>query len=210
MKRNPRTVSIGAIAVLILAATVGGARLAAAHCDTLDGPVVASAKVALEQGDVTPVLKWVGPEHEQEITSVFDHVLAVRELGAEAKAMADRYFFETLVRIHREGEGAPYTGLKPGGAVDPAVTMADQALESGSVDRLANALSAHVDAGIRERFARALRAKKHSDESVDAGRDFVEAYVGFTHYVEELHLLATSNSEHHGRDGGETAAIHQH
>jgi hypothetical protein len=33
-------------------------RIAGAHCDTLDGPVVMTAKAALEKGDVTPVLKW--------------------------------------------------------------------------------------------------------------------------------------------------------
>ena len=30
-----------------------------AHCDTLDGPVVAMARIALDKGDVTPLLKWV-------------------------------------------------------------------------------------------------------------------------------------------------------
>jgi hypothetical protein len=160
--------------------------------------VVAAAEIALERGDVTPALKWIRPEHEGEIRAVFAHVLAVRQLGPEARDMADRYLFETLVRIHREGEGAPYTGLKPAGAVDPAVAMADQALEDGSVDRLVDALSGHVAAGIRERYARATEARKHADDSVEAGREFVEAYVQFTHYVEGLHLLATSESAHHG------------
>jgi hypothetical protein len=41
--------------------------------------------------------------------------LCVRTLDLEAKALADRYFFETLVRLYRAGEGAAYKGLKPAG-----------------------------------------------------------------------------------------------
>jgi hypothetical protein len=43
----------------------------------------------------------------------FTKTLAVRKQSKEAKELADMYFFETLVRIHCAGEGAPYTGLKP-------------------------------------------------------------------------------------------------
>ncbi|MDH3838545.1 MAG: DUF6448 family protein, partial [Desulfobacteraceae bacterium] len=107
-----------------------------AHCDTLDGPVVQTARIALEKGDVKPLLKWVRADDEKEIRVAFQKTLAVRAKGAKAKELADMYFFETLVRIHRAGEGAPYTGLKPGEAVDPAVALADKALESGSVDKL--------------------------------------------------------------------------
>ena len=42
-----------------------------AHCDTLDGPVVATAKAALEKGDITPVLKWVKGDDEREIKEGF-------------------------------------------------------------------------------------------------------------------------------------------
>src|SRR5210317_1037120 len=112
-----------------------------AHCDTLDGPVVQTARIALEKGDVTPLLKWVHADDEKEIRVAFQKTLAVRAKGAEAKELADMYFFETLVRIHRAGEGAPYTGLKPGEAVDPAVALADKALESGSVDKLVDVLT---------------------------------------------------------------------
>ena len=207
---SKRPLTITATGILILATSLVGGRFAGAHCDTLDGPVVATARLALEQGDATPVLKWVSSEYEQEIKTVFAHALAVRELSPQAREMADRYFFETLVRIHREGEGASYTGLKPAGAVDPAVAMADQALEDGSVDRLANALSGHVEAGIRGRFARAVEAKKHADDSVDDGREFVEAYVQFTHYVERLHLIATSGAGHHAEARDEPTGIHGH
>jgi hypothetical protein len=208
-----RTANSVARTVVITLALVGVAlapRVASAHCDTLGGPVVTTAKQALEKGDVTPVLKWVKPAQEAEIRAAFGRTLAVRKLGPEAKEMADMYFFETLVRIHREGEGAPYTGLKPAGAVEPAVSMADQALETGNVDHLASAISTHVVAGIKERFARAFKAKKLADDSVAAGREFVEAYVQFTHYVERLHLDATTSVEHHGEGASEEQAGHGH
>ncbi len=171
-----------------------------AHCDTLDGPVVKTARIALEKGDITPLLKWVRAKDEKEIKDAFEKTLAVRAMGAEAKELADMYFLETLVRIHRAGEGMPYTGLKPNGAVDPAVVMADKALETGSVDKLVDVLTKAMANGIRERFQHASETKKHADDSVSAGREFVEAYVIFTHYVEGLHTIIKGNSGHHGEE----------
>jgi hypothetical protein len=168
-----------------------------AHCNTLNGPVVADARKALASGDVTPVLKWVATDDEQMIRSAFQKTLAVRKLGAQARDLADMYFFETLVRIHRAGEGAPYTGLKPGTNIDPAVALADKALESGSVDKLTDTLGQAMVKGARDRFQRALETQKHADENVSAGREFVEAYVIFTHYVEGIHLLIKGNTAHH-------------
>ena len=168
-----------------------------AHCDTLDGPVVKTARIALEKGDITPVLKWVQADDEKEIQAAFQKALVVRTRGPEAKELADMYFFETLVRIHRAGEGAPYTGLKPGAAVDPAVALADQALESGSVDKLDGVLSKAMSKGIHERFQHAGEARKHADDSVAAGREYVNAYVIFTHYVEGLHAMIKGDGEHH-------------
>lgn len=171
---------------------------AEAHCDTLDGPVVETARKALASGDVTPLLKWVSADDEQMIRTAFHKTLEVRKLGTQAQDLADMYFFETLVRIHRAGEGAPYTGLKPGTAVDPAVALADKALETGSVDKLADTLSQAMVKGIRDRFQRALESQKHAGENVSAGREFVEAYVMFTHYVEGLHAQIKAGAEHHG------------
>ena len=168
-----------------------------AHCDTLDGPVVESARHALATGDVTPLLKWVPIDDEHLIRAAFQNTMEVRKLGGPAQKLADMYFFETLVRIHRAGEGASYTGLKPGTEVDPAIALADKALESGSVDKLVGVLTDATAQGIRERFRQALKTKKHADESVAAGREFVEAYVIFTHYVEGLHASVKGGAEHH-------------
>jgi hypothetical protein len=187
------TLFIATVIALILAAPSPGW----AHCDTLDGPVVSEARIALESGDVTPLLKWVRASDEGVIRSAFELARSVRTLGPEARELADTYFFETLVRIHRAGEGAPFAGLKPAGNVDPSIALADNALETGTVEQLSSALVKHVAEGVRERYERTAIAKKHAGDSVDAGRAFVAAYVEFTHYVEGLHQAATRTASHH-------------
>ncbi len=171
---------------------------AGAHCDTLNGPVVATARVALEKGDITPVLKWVKPEAEPEIRAAFKQALAVRKGGPEARDLADRYFFETLVRVHRAGEGAPYAGLKPADAVDPAVQAADRALDGGgSINAVVNMVTGDIAEGIRLRWQHVQEAKKHADDSVEAGRRYVEAYVEYVHYIENLRLGARAGHGDH-------------
>ncbi len=167
--------------------------IAAAHCDTLDGPVIQDANKALEAKDITPVLKWVKAKDEKAVKAAFNKALA--EKGANAEA-AHNKFFATLVKIHRAGEGAPFTGLKPAGAVEPAVAEADKALASGSADALVKLVTDDITAGIKKRYERAAAAYKHKDESVAQGREFVEAYVDFTHYVEKLHMDAIGKGSH--------------
>lgn len=181
--------------------------IASAHCDTFEGPVVMDAKAALEKGDVTAVLKWVKKENEGEIKEAFKKTLAVRKQGKEAKELADMYFFETLVRIHRAGEGAPYRGLKSE-KPEPIILEADKALESGSVDNLIGYLINAVRDGIRDRFDHAKETKKHSNKSVESGRKFVEAYVEFTHYVERLYMDATKAA--HGKPDVTMVEEHHH
>ena len=181
MRPTSLLAAVAAAAVLLAPAR------ALAHCDTVDGPVVLDARAAFAAGDVTPVLKWVKAEREAEVRAAFRQALAVRGLGAEARALAEQYFFETLVRVHREGEGAAYTGLKAAGtAVEPGIAAADAALASGSVDELVKLVTSGADRGLRQRHARALAARQHAAESVERGREFVEAYVDLMHYAERL------------------------
>ncbi len=191
----------GALSTLLLP------RRAGAHCDTLDGPVVADARAALGKGEVSPVLKWVKIEYEPEIRAAFKKAVAVRGQGPQAQEVADMYFFETLVRLHRAGEGEPYTGLKPAGTdPGPAVKLGDQALETGSVDELVKLVTAQVETGVRGRFAQALHARKAAAEDADnlmAGRASVAAYVEFVHYVEGLYSAAGAVHAHHGEAGAE-------
>ncbi len=198
--------SIPVVAALV-AALPG---LVAAHCDTLAGPVVATAQKALEKGDVTPVLKWIKPENEGEIRALFDRTLKVRAKGAEAKDLADMYFYETLVRIHRAGEGAPYTGLKPGEAIEPIIRATDEALKTGDIEEVVKHVTKAVEKGIRERFASTAAAAKHADESVAAGREYVENYVVFTHYVEGVAMMAEGGAGEHGHAEASAPAEHGH
>lgn len=180
---------IAAITVFFLAAP----RNAAAHCDTLDGPVIQDARKAIEVRDITPILKWVKPKDEKAVRAAFNKVLASKSKSSET---IEHAFFTTLVKIHRAGEGAPFTGLKPAGAVEPAVAEADKALTSGSVDALTKLITEDIAAGIKKRYERAADTYKHKDESVAQGREFVEAYVTYTHYVERLHQDATGKGAH--------------
>ncbi len=185
----------GAIIFISLSGlAISGLNYAYAHCDTLDGPVMEDAKTALQKGEVTPVLKWVKKESEPEIRAAFEKALTGRKLNQDT---ADMEFFETLVRIHRAGEGAPFTGLKPSGSVEPIIAEADKALETGSVDDLTQEMSKHLADDINERFERALQLRKDKDESVEAGREYVEAYVEYVHYMESLHKAVAGKGGHH-------------
>jgi hypothetical protein len=181
------------------------------HCDTMDGPVITEAKIAPEKGDFTPVLKWVRKEDEDEIKKAFEETLGVRKLSPQAKDLADMYFFETLVRVHRAAEGAGYTGLKPAGQVEPVIAAADKAIESSPLDDLAKEISTLIMSGIRQRFNHVVETKKHTNESVEAGREYVAAYVEFVHYVERLHNDALGTAAPHAEaEGKKPQPEHEH
>ena len=184
-------VAIGLAATL----TLGVCGSAAAHCDTMDGPVVQDARKALAANDVTPVLKWVQQKDEKTVRAAFASALAAK--GKKNAEAAEHRFFAALVKIHRAGEGAPFTGLKPAGAVEPVVAEADKALASGSPDALVHMVTEAVATGIKSRYERAAATAHHKDESVAAGREFVAAYIEFTHYVERLQQDAEGHAEHH-------------
>lgn len=193
MKIVHRMRTLAAAAALSLAALAVPAD-AFAHCDSMDGPVVVAAQQALLTGELEPMLIWVRPQDEAEVRSAFEQVQRVRTQGGEAAALADRYFFETVVRLHREGEGASYTGLKPAGIdFGYAVPAGDAALESGSVEELRHLLHHLVDHRLDELFAEASQRRDFAPTDVAAGRAFVEAYVHFMHFGEELEAMATGH-----------------
>lgn len=178
----------GALGLAGLALVLVGANFAFAHCDGLDGPVVKAAQKALQTNNVNLVLIWVQKENEPSVKALFQQTLTVRKLSPESKALADRHFFETLVRLHREGEGAPYTGLKPAGRdLGPAIPAADRAIESGETAALERLLVNEMRAGLREAFGRVQARRKYDANDVAAGREYVKAYVEYLHFVERLH-----------------------
>ena len=161
------------------------------HCDTLDGPVVKAARLALETRDVNLILPYVPKEGEAEVIRAFDKVLPLRNNGA--RELADLYFFETVVRIHRVGEGAAYTGLKPAGLDEgPIIPIAEKALETGSPDQLIAALTDHIRAEVMRRFNRLPELKKHASDSLEAGRDYVEAMLGLQVWSHKVYQYASS------------------
>ena len=161
---------------------------ALAHCDGLDGPVVKAAQRALETRNPAFALIWVQEKDEREIQTAFDQTLAVRELSPQAKELADRFFFETVVRLHRAGEGAAFTGLKPAGRdLGPAIPAADEAIRVGSVEPVRRLLIGVLDERLREQFGAAMSAKTFESNDLPAGRAYVRAYVEFIHFVERLY-----------------------
>jgi len=208
---NNTRIPLGMTGVLL--AWLGGSTLlvdtAKAHCDTVRGPVIVTAQAALEKGDVIPVLKWVKREHEAEVRAAFQKTLTVRTKGPEAKELADRFFLETLVRLHRAGEGEPYTGIKEE-PVEPIVALADQAVESGVAEGLIEKLTAHLGQGIRQRLQKAVEARKRAEQGVGAGREYVGAYVQYVHYVEGLHNAVLGVSPHAAEVAGSQASHEGH
>jgi hypothetical protein len=170
------------------------------HCDSMDGPVVKAAIASLDSGDMTAILPFVPEEGEAEVTEAFEKVMKVRAQGQEAKDVADRYFFETVVRIHRAGEGAPFTGLKPAGlGHGPVVPVAEKAIEEGSAEDLVQLLTDAVEEQVRERFERVMRLKSEADEGggVKEMREYVEAMLGLEVYSHRLYECAHAEPHDH-------------
>ena len=183
---------------------------AKAHCDSMNGPVVEAARKALTARDVTLILPYVQPAAEAELTAAFDHALAVRALGPEARELADRFFFETAVRLHRVGEGAPYTGLKEAADHGPALAAAEAAVQSGDVEEVEHLLMEAVQEGTAAKFAAIAAARAHAEEeqTVAAQREQVEAELIFEKYVYELYTAALGTAVH--PEGQVEAPVHSH
>ena len=160
-------------------------RTASAHCDTQDGPAVADGRRALETGNVNIALKWVPEADEPDVRDAFARAVAVRDLSPEAQDVADRYFLDVLVRIHRAGEGAGFNGIKPSGApVPPQVVAADQALDSGTIDPLRGLVADERWQELQRRFDRAVALKDFDTDDLVAARKYMQAYVSFFKYAE--------------------------
>jgi len=202
-----KTIATRFLVAGLLSTVLGWSGSALSHCDTLDGPVVGAARKALDSGNVNLVLVWVQKKDEAEIRNAFQKVRAVRTAGGQAKELADMYFFETLVRIHRAGEGAPYTGLKPAGKPEPAIAVADKSVETGQLEPVAKLIAQRMEKGLHGRFDAMIAKKKYKPDDVASGRAFSSAYVEYVHYVERLYGAAETLSPEHAQ---EKAPVHLH
>jgi hypothetical protein len=208
MSRNKVVTSV-ALSLLALGLTLVVPARVLAHCDGLDGPVVKAAQKALEMHNLALALMWVEAKDEPEIRSAFEQTIAVRALSPQARELADRYFFETLVRVHRAGEGAPFTGLNTAGRdLGPAIPAADQAIDDGSLDPLLKLLTGAVQESLRERFNEVVRNKAFQPADLATGRAYVKAYVEFIHYVERVYEASTAGAYGHFEETERTLHVH--
>jgi hypothetical protein len=171
--------------LLFVLISIFSTNLLFAHCDTMDGPVVADAKKAIDQNNVNYVLKWVQPDNEKEIIEAFNLIMKVRDLSPDTKQLADKYFFETIVRLHRNGEGMAYTGVKPSGTpIDEKILAADKSIELGNLTPLIGLVPLNKQQELKNRFDKVLSLKNFDINNIQAGREYIEAYVQFFHFAE--------------------------
>lgn len=168
------------------------------HCDSMDGPVVKAAIEALDSGNVRMVLPYVPKEGEQEVINAFEKVTQIRNTGPDVKDIADRYFFETVVRIHRAGEGAAFTGLKPAGLdVGPVIPLAEKAVETGDTQALMKILCTAVQAEVQSKSNRVQQLKTYAEGPVDEAREYVSAMLGLQVWSHKLYQFIKA-PPHHG------------
>ena len=184
---------------LLLAST--GAQ---AHCDSIDGPVAKAAQSALEEGNVNPVLAYAPAAAEDEIRGAFERSRKVRGIGGDARELADHAFLETVIRLHRAGEGAVYTGLKPAGInYGPAIPAAEKALLTGDLAALKAVLVEEIEHALTERLAHVRELKDiplnpKTSAEVPHTRERVSAELGFITFAETLRQAAQGRgAEHH-------------
>ena len=186
-RKRTRAVNVKAFIVALFAMLLMGTQSTFAHCDSYDGPVIKEAMEALASNNANLVLKWVDKADEPEIKALFKKTYELKNGDKEIYTIVEKHFLETLVRLHRATEGVGYDGLKPAGSASPIVVMADNAIETKSVDDLLSKFTAHLDKVVREKFDKVEELAIVKNESVEKGRAYVAAYVDYTHTLEEMH-----------------------
>jgi hypothetical protein len=167
------------------------------HCDTRDGPVVKAVIKALETGNLNYVLIWIPKESEKDLKGIFEKTLRARKAGKDAQEVADDWFFENTIRLHRAGEGAPYTGMKPAGLSEgPVVPRAEKAIETGDPKESIGFILKTVEDDLTHRFHHVMEKKKYDVNDVAAGREFIEAFIGWVVYSHHLYMSVTSAAGH--------------
>ncbi|HEX6057065.1 MAG TPA: DUF6448 family protein, partial [Intrasporangium sp.] len=198
------TAATGLVLALMLTMLALQAPSASAHCDSREGPVVTAAKQALEKGDVKLVLPYVKADQEAELTVAFNQTVAIRKRGAEVQKVADEYFLETTVRLHRVGEGAAYTGIKDHAEESPALTAAETSLRDGSPDEVTTVLDTALRAKVADRFQGVLdaRAAEKANPTVETSRERVEAELMFEKYILDISGAIDAAATHEGGSHG--------
>jgi hypothetical protein len=205
------TLRIGIISALSFLIMIFSSGLTFGHCDQMNGPLVHDAKRAISLNNVNIVLKWIPAANEAEVRESFDQMMKVRQLSPEAKELAEKSFFETIVRIHRAGEGVAFTGVKPEGTpIDERVMAADKSIEAGNLSPLEGMISKNDLPELRKRFDKVMALKNFDVNNVAAGREYIEAYVQFFKFAEgekEGHAVQGFAGDVHASDTDHTSHI---
>lgn len=183
----------GVLIAGILLSALAIPRPAQAHCDSEKGPVATAAHQALEKGDVKLILPYVQADSEKELTAAFKETQAVRKTGGKTMELADRYFIETAIRLHRAGEGAAYNGVTDE-TTPESILVADKAMASGSLDETYKMLDQLIQKGVQEKYKAVVKAREEAAHlgTVEAHRERVEAELMFEKYIYELSTLAAA------------------
>jgi hypothetical protein len=207
LNRNPKRKRKSGILItplMILSLLILSTNVTFAHCDTMDGPVIKDAKIAIEKNNVNYVFKWIRPQDENELKNAFLLAMNVRILSPDARILADKYFFETLVRLHRSGEGVPFTGVKPSGTpIDEKILAADKSIETGDLTPLMELVPEEAIPELKERFVKAMSLRNFDVNNVEAGRAYIESYVQFFKFAE-------GEEEGHNEISRESHSVHSH
>ncbi|MDD1678839.1 MAG: DUF6448 family protein [Methanomicrobiales archaeon] len=156
-----------------------------------------ACRKALESGNVNYALIWIPEESEPELKAAFDRTFRARKEGREIQEIADDWFFETAIRLHRAGEGEPYTGLKPAGLDEgPVVPRAERAISAEDPADPIQFILHTVEEDLQNRFKHVMNTKKYDVNDVRAGRAFIQAYINFVVYAHHLYLSVTSGGGH--------------
>lgn len=170
--------------------------MAEAHCDRVNGPVASDAREALATGQIDSVAIWVGPEEMVELEEAFQESLAAYKMGGDAKTVAERYFMSTAIRLHRMAEGFPFTGLKPAKPLPEDIALAEKALETGELKPVTDFLAKEMAEQTERLFRQTLMEREGKDESIEAGREWADAYVKYVIFVHDLHKRISSGAPH--------------
>ncbi|MFA5667652.1 MAG: DUF6448 family protein [Balneolaceae bacterium] len=196
MKTNRHTLRNLLSVTLLAFFMLFNATPASAHCDSYDGPVIVDAVKALNTNNVNLVLKWINADQEAEIIALFNKTYKLKKGDKEVYDIVEKHFFETLVRLHRETENAPFTGLFPAGSTKMIVQLSDHAVESKDIESLLTRLNDHINNVIREKYELVAALDLVKDTSVEKGREYVAAYVEYTHILEAMHDIIEHGVEH--------------
>lgn len=142
-------------------------------------------------------MPWIPQKAEHEIIEAFNKTLIARNQGKEAMEVADYWLYETVVRVHREGEGASYTGLKPAGLDwGPVVPRAEEAITKGNPKEVIDFINHTLKEELEVRFSRVMAKKNFDTNNVTAAREYVQAELGFVLFSHGLYAVITGKGEH--------------